>query len=118
MTFTLCVALATSGGAQTQTAMNAGAGQDFLQADHKLNEVYQAISKKISPAGRSALQEAERTWVKFRDQECTFETMGSVDGSIHPMLVAGCKTDLTQQRSKGLEKLLTCQEGDVACGGQ
>ncbi len=104
--------------AQTQMELNAQAGADLRKSDERLNTVYRALRAKISDAGKAKLQAAQQSWLRFRDQECAFETMGTVGGSIHSMVVANCLARLTDQRVKDLEAQLNCQEGDLSCGGQ
>jgi Lysozyme inhibitor LprI len=88
------------------------------EADQRLNAVFSSLIAKISAAGKASLRDAEKTWIGFRDQECAFETMASVGGSVHPMVVSQCKSRLTIQRTKDLEGQLNCKEGDLSCGGQ
>ncbi|MFZ5783006.1 MAG: lysozyme inhibitor LprI family protein [Pseudomonadota bacterium] len=104
--------------AQTQMELNAQAGADLRRSDERLNAVYRALRAKVSDAGKAKLQTAQQSWQRFRDQECEFETMGTVGGSIHSMIVANCLARLTDQRVKDLEAQLNCQEGDLSCGGQ
>jgi uncharacterized protein YecT (DUF1311 family) len=98
---------------QTQSELNQQASDEFLKADQRLNAVFSSLIAKISAAGKASLRDAE----KFRDQECAFETMGSVGGSVHPMVVSQCRSRLTNQRTKDLEGQLNCKEGDLSCGG-
>ena len=104
--------------AQSQMELNAQAAADLRKSDQQLNAVYNKLRAKISDAGKKSLQTAQQSWLRFRDQECEFETMGTVGGSIHSMIVAICLTRLTDQRIKDLEAQLNCQEGDLSCGGQ
>ncbi len=104
--------------AQSQMELNAQAGSDLRKSDQQLNAVYNKLRAKISDAGKKSLQTAQQSWLRFRDQECEFETMGTVGGSIHSMIVAICLTRLTDQRIKDLEAQLNCQEGNLSCGGQ
>ena len=104
--------------AQSQMEMNAQAGSALQKSDAQLNAVYNKLRAKISDAGKKSLQTAQQSWLRFRDQECEFETMGTVGGSIHSMIVAICLTRLTDQRIKDLEAQLNCKEGDLSCGGQ
>jgi uncharacterized protein YecT (DUF1311 family) len=104
--------------AQSQMELNAQAAADLRKSDQQLNAVYNRLRAKISDAGKKSLQTAQQSWLRFRDQECEFETMGTVGGSIHSMIVAICLTRLTDQRIKDLEAQLNCQEGDLSCGGQ
>ena len=78
--------------------MNAQAGSALQKSDAQLNAVYNKLRAKISDAGKKSLQTAQQSWLHFRDQECEFETMGTVGGSIHSMIVAICLTRLTDQR--------------------
>lgn len=109
------VASAGAGSAQSQMDLNRQAAEQYRSADQKLNEVYSSLAAKLSPAGKAGLQAAQLTWIRFRDQECEFEAMGTAGGSIHPMIVSGCLARLTLQRTKDLELQLNCQEGDLSC---
>ncbi|WP_051952928.1 lysozyme inhibitor LprI family protein [Methylocapsa aurea] len=104
--------------AQTQMELNVKAGNAFTKADKRLNDIYQKLMAKISSSGQASLRDVEKIWIQFRDQECAFETLATVDGSIHPMVLLECKTRLTDQRIKDLEAQLNCEEGDLSCGGQ
>jgi uncharacterized protein YecT (DUF1311 family) len=104
--------------AQTQFELTETEGEKFKQADKELNAAYDRLFAKISPAGQSALREAQRTWLRFRDQECDFETFATRDGSIHSMVLLICRTNLTQLRTKQLVAQIECEEGDLTCGGQ
>lgn len=104
--------------AQSQMELNQQAAADLRKSDERLNVVYRALRAKISDAGKAKLQAAQQSWLQFRDRECEFETMATVGGSIHSMIVAGCLTRLTDQRIKDLEAQLNCREGDLSCGGQ
>jgi uncharacterized protein YecT (DUF1311 family) len=107
-----------SAAAQSQLELNERAGGDLRKSDEQLNAVYDKLRAKISDAGKKSLQTAQQSWLRFRDQECEFETMGTVGGSIHSMIVALCLTRLTDQRIKDLDAQLNCKEGDLSCGGQ
>jgi uncharacterized protein YecT (DUF1311 family) len=100
---------------QTQPEMTATEAEKFKQADNELNAAYGRLLAKISPAGQSALREAQRAWLRFRDLECEFETLGTNDGTVHPMLLLMCKTGLTQMRTTQLVAQIECEEGDLSC---
>ncbi len=104
--------------ARTQAGMNLCAGRDLAAADQALNATYRALVAKITPVGRSSLRAAEQAWIAYRDRQCAFETMGTADGSAHPMVVALCRTALTRQQTARLAAQLSCEEGDLSCGGQ
>ncbi|MBM3562345.1 MAG: DUF1311 domain-containing protein [Alphaproteobacteria bacterium] len=102
----------------TQTDMNLCESDNFKQVDAQLNAVYAKLLKKISASGQSKLREAQKSWISYRDAQCAFETLGTLDGSIHNMVTAQCLADLTENQTKRLQHQLTCEEGDVSCGGQ
>jgi len=104
--------------AETQADMNYCAAMDFSKADDELNAVYkQALksqadldkqSAEINPdyvGAVKALKKAERAWIDYRDGECEGEGYQAVGGTMQPMLIAGCKTDLTNKRIKELQEL-------------
>lgn len=102
---------------ETQSGMTICAVADFKASDKKLNAAYGEIMKRLADDadGRKRLQTAQRAWVSFRDGECDFQTAGTTGGSIHPMLVAQCRTSLTDGRIKQLDAYLACEEGDMTC---
>jgi len=104
--------------ASDQLTLNECADKDFKASDAKLNEVYRALSSKTSQQGKTSLQNAQRAWLAYRDAQCRFETLGTIDGSIHPMVYASCMDKLTQAQTKLLGAQLHCEEGDWSCGGQ
>ena len=111
------LAIAGGAAAQTQMELNAQAGDALKKSDAQLNAIYTKLRAKVSEASKQKLQAAQQSWLRFRDQECEFETAGTVGGSIHSMMVATCLTRLSDQRTRDLERLLNCQEGDLSCVG-
>ena len=103
--------------AQSQMEMNAQAGSALQKSDAQLNAVYNKLRARVSDAGKQKLLAAQQSWLRFRDQECEFETSGTLGGPIRSMMVAVCLTRLTDQRTKDLDRLLNCQEGDLSCAG-
>ncbi|MDP9136943.1 MAG: lysozyme inhibitor LprI family protein [Pseudomonadota bacterium] len=103
--------------AATQSAMTACAGRSFEVADAALNGAYKKIRSRLkdnAPASMR-LRAAQRAWLDFRDAECAFATSARSGGSVYPMLLAICRTALTQTRVQQLEAYLRCQEGDLSC---
>lgn len=110
-----CILAGAPAAAQTQAATNASAARDARAADQALNARYKAASARLSPASRLLLRNAQRSWIAFRDAQCTFETSGVRGGSAYPMVKASCLKELTQQRIRQLSKITACEEGDLAC---
>ncbi len=102
----------------TQMEINICEGKIFDQADAALNAAYAKLTAKAGAEGKAKLVEAQRNWIKYRDAQCAFETLGSSRGSIHGMEVAICMAELTKAQTKRLQAQLDCPEGDPSCGGQ
>ena len=88
----------------------------YKQADAALNQVYQQLMAKLDPDDETLLRAAEQAWIAFRDKECAFETSGTRNGTIHPIVVSICLTEKTQAHLAELQKQLNCPEGDTGCG--
>jgi uncharacterized protein YecT (DUF1311 family) len=100
---------------QSQMELNRQSYDDYQKADKRLNATYTALMAKISAAGKARLRDAQVSWLRFRDQECAFEAMGTEGGSVHSLIVNECLTGLTLARVKDLEHQLNCKEGDLSC---
>lgn len=100
-----------------QASMTKCVQDELHQADQKLNQLYQTIEKRLADASESKalLIKAQRAWIAFRDNECVFSTSGTQDGSVRPMMLAMCKTSLTNARNQQLSEYLKCEEGDLSC---
>ena len=105
--------------AQTQADMNQCAYLDFEKADKELNAVYKdalksqaEVDKQAAEMGPDyvgavkALKKAQRAWIDYRDGHCDGVGYEAVGGSMQPMLIAGCQTQLTMNRTKELRELI------------
>ena len=99
----------------TTYEINVCAGRDFTKADFELNALYYQLYGKYDAVNRQMLQAAQRTWIRFRDVECAYETQLTAGGTIHPTMVTNCMTELTSDRIKRLKAQADCQEGDMSC---
>ncbi|NLS15386.1 DUF1311 domain-containing protein [Rhizobium sp. P40RR-XXII] len=108
--------------AQTQTDLNVCAVLDFGTADKALNAqctktraAMVAIDADLDnnmKGAEKALIKAQRAWVDYRDGECEAQGFQARGGSMEPMLVSGCKADLTKKRTKELKDLAAGPEGN------
>ncbi|WP_406720498.1 lysozyme inhibitor LprI family protein [Thioclava litoralis] len=93
---------------QTQADMTGCAALDFAQADAALNAEYAATRDRAKARGAAqadALLQAQRAWIAYRDAACKAQGLEFEGGSLEPMVVAMCKTELTQRRSEDLRRL-------------
>lgn len=96
-------------------AMNACYKAAHDAADARLNERYKTLMARLGKDDQDRLRDAQRAWVAFRDKQCAFETASYSTGSIYPLLVTNCLTELTQQRTATLDHYLDCPSGDTSC---
>lgn len=107
--------LASAALAQSQSQMNASAARDERAADQALNSQYTATVNGLSPASRTLLRNAQRSWITFRDQQCRFESSGVRGGSAYAMVQSGCIARLSTERTRELRRIAQCTEGDLSC---
>ena len=92
---------------------------DRLQktANRALNAVYRELLRDADKAAQ--LKTAERAWIKWRDEQCYYETMDPVGppGSAAGDFVASCETELTRAQTKRLRDILDCPDNprQAAC---
>ena len=107
--------------AEAQTDLNICAALEFDAADKALNAQYKktraamvAIDADLDndmKGAEKALVKAQRAWVDYRDGECEAQGFEARGGSMEPMLVSGCKAELTKMRTKELKDLADGPEG-------
>lgn len=97
--------------APTALGLQADAASELEAADKALNAAYQAARAPMTDAQKNALRDEQRAWIKKRDAECseakiTADSKADVAGGSAMVLeVAGCKTKLTEARTKELRAL-------------
>ncbi|GHA74269.1 lysozyme inhibitor LprI family protein [Pontibacter akesuensis] len=94
------------GNAQTQLEMNRCAAEAYQQADKALNDVYNAIIPKLSAEAKTLLVMAQQSWLVVRDSHCGLYEQFYEGGSMMPLMLYTCKTELTQNRTKELKAIL------------
>jgi uncharacterized protein YecT (DUF1311 family) len=99
----------------SQSMMNICADADYQAADAKLNAAYKELVGRNDESSNKLLQTAQRDWIAFRNAECAYSTADSKGGSIHPMEVSQCLTELTNERTRQLATAANCKEGDASC---
>jgi uncharacterized protein YecT (DUF1311 family) len=106
---------------QSQATMNASAGTSYARADAAMaaqwKRTYAYMKGRDAQDGSrgggfgyaAALLKSQRAWLKFRDTQCVIEGGQYAGGSAQGMTIAGCRTDLTQARTKQLKTMMWYQ---------
>ena len=78
------------------------------RANAKLDAVYKQLMGKLDADGQKALKEAERSWIKWRDDEAMLKARvgGSVGGSALRVDFANAQLKLINQRMEVLSAYL------------
>jgi uncharacterized protein YecT (DUF1311 family) len=93
-------------GSNTQFELNQCAARARDKADAELNKVYRELMKDAGTTERAKLRAAQLAWIKFRDTQCDYESVGNKGGSIYPMVVSFCLARVTGARVKQLQEIL------------
>jgi uncharacterized protein YecT (DUF1311 family) len=88
---------------QTTLDMNMCSSQEFKAADTKLNQLYQQLRAKLNSKQQQRLTVAQRSWIKFRDETCSYEAGHFEGGTLAPPVYISCRARVTKQRVKDLE---------------
>src|SRR5256885_5001920 len=83
------------------------------EANTRLDAVYKRLMGKLDPDGQKALKEAERSWIKWRDDEAMLiaRVGGAVGGSAMRVDFANAQLKLINQRIEVLSEYLTQSAG-------
>ena len=78
------------------------------EANTRLDEVYRSLMSKLDADGQKALKEAERSWIKWRDDEAMLiaRVGGAVGGSGMRVDFANAQLKLINQRIEVLSEYL------------
>ena len=106
--------------AQSQTALNMKAYDDYKKSDKELNGIYQQILKQYAKQTQfiKNIKNAQRLWVQLRDADLAakYPEPGTY-GSVAPMCESIYLEDLTRERIKHLKVWITgIEEGEVCLG--
>lgn len=93
--------------AQTTVEMKYCSQQSYQTADKQLNQVYRQVNSSIRGEQKQLLTTAQQAWIKFRDNNCNFETYLNRGGTGYEIFRNGCLERLTQQRTKDLQDYLS-----------
>ena len=99
----------------TQLDMNLCASAELDRETKKINKTYNNLRAKLNSEQKQQIKEVQLAWIKFKDLACKFEASAVEGGSVYSMVLSECLTAKTRQRHKELERINSCQEGDLSC---
>jgi uncharacterized protein YecT (DUF1311 family) len=99
----------------TTFEMNVCAGRALKAVYLPMVALYNKLYAQYDAPNRKLLQASQRAWRDYERAECSFETNGTVGGTINSTMVTDCVADLTKQRLARLKAQADCEEGDMSC---
>jgi uncharacterized protein YecT (DUF1311 family) len=102
---------------QSQAGLTRCTSVKLQAVDAEMTARYQTLLGLLSASGVQRLRVAQRAWIGWRDRECILRTGGgfAASGTIVPMLMHECLSDLTQARSRQLQMMIHCPPPGLAC---
>jgi len=79
------------------------AAADLGAADTRFNAAYTKTRAGLDDTGQTLLRDAQRAWIAYRDAECLRQRDFARGGTMAPLLEIGCKTAMTEARTRELE---------------
>ena len=87
---------------QTQYEMNVCADRKYKAADAELNRVYNRLASMLEDKERAKLKATEVSWLKYRDDNCDYESSLYEGGSMRPAVYSSCMERMTKARTAEL----------------
>lgn len=103
------------GDSQNQMEMNQCAGEQYQRLDDRMNELYKEQMAALGPVSRSALRDAQRAWIIFRDKSCAYEA-GRDPRSYMQLIELECLQRFTTERVRDLQAYLACTSNGCPSG--
>lgn len=79
-------------------------GEEIDRQDARLNQAYVMVMRRLPPARKAALREAERRWIRARDARCRKQAASEGGGSLAGILYNECILGETVERRLWLER--------------
>ena len=79
--------------------------------DVELNKHYQAVRKALDAEQKNAITKAQKSWLKFREEWCSFEKIGPPLGLMGDALYTSCFLDIKKKQVEYLKNLAEAYHG-------
>jgi uncharacterized protein YecT (DUF1311 family) len=84
--------------------------EEFARQKKAMDATYAALLSKLSQPAQAqqkkALQDAQKSWIAYRDAECRYQYEEAGGGSISDVVSATCQWGMTADRARSLEASL------------
>jgi uncharacterized protein YecT (DUF1311 family) len=83
-------------------------------AQIRLNMVFQELLKNLESREKKRLQETQKSWISYRNEQCSFEKKQAGKPGLERIYELSCLTNLTEQRTSKLSMMLYNENSDVS----
>ena len=91
---------------KADAALNAAWPRLVLKA-RQLDSQFQSTPRRDKPSRYKDLLSSQRTWLKYREAQCSLESDYADGGSLQNVIYARCYFEMTQKRTKELQTIVT-----------
>lgn len=84
---------------------------ELVAADMLLNNTFKTLMAKVAdvPANQTLLRAAQKSWIKFRNEDCDFGAITpSGPGGHNSVSALSCKLERTKERAEQLNNMIEC----------
>ncbi|MFJ1574145.1 lysozyme inhibitor LprI family protein [Pseudomonas sp. NPDC088322] len=92
--------------ASSTVAMSSCIQSESSLQDQRLNRVYKQLQAKLAGDAQKALRTAQRSWIKYRDDNCALHSQAS-GGTLRQIEAGTCVMGMTRDRAAELERILS-----------
>ncbi len=86
--------------------------------EQSLDELIGKYREKLNNKQLAMFDDEQAAWLKYRDSYCKCRSSSTEGGSVHGMMVAICRKDLTDERLTDIQRLTSpCNQGELNCVG-
>lgn len=95
---------------KNQADTNKCLSSELEKATAKINLTYTKYLNDLNEPAKSQFKNAQRSWIKFKDSDCDFQTESLKNGSMYSSVVSNCLLNKTNQRILEIEKFSNCEK--------
>lgn len=95
--------MAASGGV-TASMLDCGS-DEHAEQDRRLNDTYRALIATLSAERSAQLREAQRAWLRFRDENCAWYADAG-GGTAASLAASSCMLEMTKSRADEIARFL------------
>lgn len=86
------------------------------KADEALNHVFKTLSTKKSGEALKDIEDLQKLWIEYRDQECAAEVEALSSEALKRIEGLKCQTRLTRERIAAIQKTVVSETGSPSLG--